>query len=116
VHFQAPAEQDQPSCSLEIWLQPGSTTAANTILAFSTPENHLLLSLHQYRAILILNRQISNDPNQAETIGIDGVFRQIKPMFITITSGPQKTSMYVEGTLVNLFRNFGLEGIAPVAW
>ena len=97
--FQAAAERDQPSCSLEIWLQPGSTSAANTILAFSTPENPLQFRVHQYRANLILKRQIQGDQHRTETIGIDSVFRQIKPIFVSVTSGLQETSMYVDGTL-----------------
>ena len=104
--FQAAPGQEQPSCSLEIWLQPGSTRAASTILAFSTPENPLQFRVHQYRAILILKRQIQGDQDGTETIGIDGVFRQIKPIFVSITSSPQKTSMYVDGTLAESFPHF----------
>lgn len=101
--FQTPAAQDEPSCSLEIWLQPGSTSASTTILAFSTPENPLQFAVHQYRGSLILKRQVQDKQSRTQTIGIDGVFRQIKPVFVSITSGAQKTSMYVNGTLAKSF-------------
>jgi VanZ family protein len=104
--FQTPAESEAVACSLDIWLQPGSINAANTIVAFSTPENPLQLVLHQYRSTLILKRQGRGKQRRTETIGVDGVFRQTRPTFITITSGAQKTSMYVDGTLAESFPRF----------
>jgi len=95
--------QGEPSCSLEIWLQPGSTSASSTLLAFYTPENPLQFLLQQYHALLILRRQTRENPNQTQIIGADGVFRRIEPAFITITSGPEKTSMYVDGNLARSF-------------
>jgi VanZ family protein len=103
-----PAAQDESSCSLEIWLQPGAASATNTILAFSTPENPLQFVVHQYRSSLILKRQIQDEQYRTQTIGIDGVFRQIKAVFVTLTSGAQKTSMYVDGTLAKSFPEFRL--------
>lgn len=107
--FQAPASQNAPSCSLDLWLQAGSTSGSKTILAFSTAENPLQLSIHQYRALLILTRSIQGAARRTATIGIDGVFRQIKPVFITIASGPQETTMYVDGVLARKFPRFSLE-------
>jgi len=104
--FQVAAGQEEPSCSLEIWLQPGLTNAAKTLLSFSTPENPLEVSVHQYRANLVLKSVIQSDPPRTETIGIEGVFRQSKRMFVTITSGRQKTSIYVDGTLAESFPRF----------
>ncbi|MGA8145119.1 MAG: VanZ family protein [Candidatus Acidiferrales bacterium] len=101
--FQTAASPETPACSLEIWLQPGSTTAANSIVSFSTPENPLQLVVHQYHSTLILKRQNPGDQHRTETIGVDGVFRQIKPVFLAITSGPQRTSMFVDGTLAESF-------------
>jgi VanZ family protein len=39
-------------------------------------------------------------------IGIENVFHQSKPIFITITSGSKKTSMYTDGTLAQSFPRF----------
>ncbi|MGH9745094.1 MAG: VanZ family protein [Candidatus Acidiferrales bacterium] len=101
--FQAPAGPEEPACSIEIWLQPGSTTAASALVSFSTPENPLQLVVHQYHSTLIVKRQPPDDPHRTETIGVDGVFRQIKPVFASLTSGAQKTSMYVNGSLAESF-------------
>jgi len=106
--FQMAGSQDEASCSLEIWLQPGLTSDSNTFLSFSTPENPLLLSLHQYRSYLILNRESRGDQHGTGVIGIEGVFDQIKPVFITITSGIQGTAMYVDGALARAFPGFRL--------
>src|SRR5271156_3817731 len=55
--------QSEPSCSLEIWLQPDSTSASGTLLAFYTPENPLQFLLQQYRGLLILSRQKQESRN-----------------------------------------------------
>ena len=107
--FQTAGPSDEDSCSLDLWLQPGATNDSNTILAFSTPANPRQLSIHQYRSMLILNREIRSDPHRNATIGIDGVFRRIKPVFITIASGAQETAMYLDGVLARKFPRFRLE-------
>jgi VanZ like family/Concanavalin A-like lectin/glucanases superfamily len=104
--FQIPGSQEEASCSLEIWLQPGLTTDSNTLLSFSTAENPLQLSVHQYLSLLILTRDIQSDRHRTAKIGIEGVFRQMKPVFITITSGPDQTAMYVNGVLAHTFPQF----------
>jgi VanZ family protein len=95
--------QGQPSCSLEIWLQPDSASASGTLLAFYTPENPLQFLLQQYRALLILSRQMRESRNQAQIIGTDGVFPTIEPVFVSLTSGPENTAMYVDGKLARSF-------------
>jgi len=115
--------QDEGSGSLEIWLQPGLTSDSNTLLSFSPPENPLQFSLHQYRSSLILQRHIQAEHRTA-TIGIEGVFRQIRPVFITITSGAKGTEMYVDSALADRFQQFRLRkdftgqlvvGTSPIA-
>jgi VanZ family protein len=103
--FRTAGSQDKASASLEIWLQPEHASDSSTFLAFSTPENPLQLSLHQYHASLILQRKIQSEHRTA-TIGIEGVFRQIKPVFVAITSGAHQTAMYVDGVLADSFRQF----------
>ena len=109
------------SSSLEIWLQPAFPNASHTILSFYTPENPLQFSLHQYFSTLVLQREIQSRQHR---IGIDGAFRQIKPLFITITSSAQQTVMYVNGALASIFPQFRLDqdltgqlviGTSPVA-
>ena len=97
--------QDDASSSLEIWLQPTFADASNTILAFSTPENPEQFLMQQYFSTLILKH---NTPpgNRPEVIGIEGVFRQIRPVFIAITSGGQGTTAYIDGVLAGVFPYF----------
>ena len=104
--FELAAAQDAPSCSLEIWLQPSRTSGSNTLLAFYTQENPLQFSMHKYHAGLVLKRETEGDQHRREVIGIESVFREIKPVFVTITSGAQKTSMYVDGRLAESFPRF----------
>jgi VanZ family protein len=106
--FQMAGSQDEASCSLEIWLQPGLTSDSNTFLAFSTPENPLQFSLHQYLSNLILERDNRGDRHRAGVIGIEGIFNQTKSVFITITSGTHETAIYVDGALARAFPGFRL--------
>ena len=95
--------QSKPSCSLEIWLQPGSTSASSTLLAFYSPENPLQFLLQQHHGLLILSREIREGQNRTRIIGTEGVFPRIEPVFVTLTSGPENTAMYVSGTLARSF-------------
>ena len=104
--FQMADSEDQASSSLEIWIQPGLTYDASTLLAFSTSKNPLQFSLHQYRSGLILIREVQGVKS---VIGIiDNVFDQTKPIFITITSGPANTAIYFDGSLARAFPGFRL--------
>jgi VanZ family protein len=106
--FQMDGSQEEASCSLEIWLQPELVNDSNTFVAFSTSENPLQFSLHQYFSNVILKREITGRHPQTEVIGIEGVFRQITPRFLTITSSAQGTEMYVDGALARAFPGFRL--------
>jgi VanZ family protein len=106
--FQMADSEEEASSTLEIWLQPGLTSDSNTLFSFSTSENHLQFSLHQYLSNLILKRNIQSGEHRTATIGVDGVFRQIKPVFITITSNARQTAVYVDGALARTFPGFRL--------
>ena len=106
--FQMDGSQEEASCSLEIWLQPELVNDSNTFVAFSTSENPLQFSLHQYFSNVILKREITNGHSRTEVIGIEGVFRQLRPRFLTITSGTEGTEMYVDGALARAFPGFRL--------
>lgn len=119
-----PGPPDEVSCSLEIWLQPQFARDSHTILAFSTPESPLQFSLHQYFSYLIVEREIQGKERRATKIGLEGVFRQSRPVFVTITSGLQQTTLYVDGVVARTFPRFRLAkdfagqlviGTSPVA-
>jgi hypothetical protein len=104
--FEVAAAQDEPSCSLEIWLQPGRTSGSHTLLSFYTPKKPVQISVHQDHTTLVLRRVTQGNQYRTETMDIEGVFRQSRPVFITITSGAQKSSMYVDGALAKSFPQF----------
>jgi VanZ family protein len=104
--FRAATAPQETACSLEIWARPDLASASSTILAFYAPDNPLQLSVHQYHAIIILKRENRDDPHQTQIIGVADVFRSAKPVFITVTSGAQKTSIYVDGHLARSFPLF----------
>lgn len=101
--FSTTGQQDEEARSLDLWLQPALAKSASTIFSFSTPENPLQLTGYQYHSAFILKREIRGGDRRTSTIGIEGVFRQGKPVFITVTSGPQHTAMYVDGVLNEKF-------------
>src|SRR5258708_36132132 len=55
VAFKMPSAARNAACSIEIWLQPGSDDAANTILTFFTSETSERFELRQYLAGLIVH-------------------------------------------------------------
>ncbi len=104
--FLSAAAPDEASCSLEIWAQPALANASSTILAFYAPGNPLQLSVNQYHALVILKRENQYDRRHTQIIGVPDLFQPTRPAFITVTSGPQKTSIYVDGSLVKSFPLF----------
>src|SRR5271170_3151786 len=97
------------SSSIEMWVQPARTSGSSTFLSFSTPQNPLQLGVQQYYSALIVKREIRSDPPRNAVIGIDGVFLKVQPVFLTITSGPQQTAIYVNGVLSGKFPQFSLD-------
>lgn len=89
-----------PSCSVEIWLQPGLISDTNTFLAFYTPERPLQFTLHQYDEVLSLESNSRNRSEREHTaaLRLPRVFRRSTPIFITVASGKGHTAVYIDGT------------------
>ncbi|MFZ0085274.1 MAG: VanZ family protein [Candidatus Acidiferrales bacterium] len=104
--FHAAGAPNETSCSLEIWAQPAFASASSTILTFYAPGNPMQLSVHQYHSLVILKRENHDDLRRTQIIGVADVFHPAKPVFLTVTAGPQKTSIYVDGTLARSFPLF----------
>jgi VanZ family protein len=104
--FQKTGEHGEEVCSLELWMQPRPSRDSSTILSFSVPENPLQLTLYQYRSLLILQSEIRERRHRTATIGTEGIFHSARPVFVTITSGPQKSAMYLDGVLKRAFPGF----------
>jgi VanZ family protein len=110
--FPANGPKDDPSCSLEVWLAPGQIDGAHTILDFDGSGNpRVSLSLKQYFGGLVLQRHPINPDDDArkQAFGVEGVFReQGQPVFVTVASGSQNTSVYVDGVLAGATPTFRL--------
>ena len=98
-----------PSCSLEIWVQPGSTWNTGTLLAFYRPSTARQFSLQQDYTDLVLQRDVRDrhrHPKLAEMY-VKDVFRN-KQMFVTVVSNGQDTAVYIDGHLTTRSLGFGL--------
>lgn len=101
--FQTTGLQDEQSRSLDLWLRPGVTSGSNTIFSFFAVANPLQLSAYQYHSLFILKREIQGGQRRTATIGIDGVLFKDRSVFITVTSSPHETAIYVDGSLNRTF-------------
>jgi hypothetical protein len=100
--------RDAISCSVEIWLQPAIVDVGGTILAFYAPEARTVgFSLHQSIDNLLLRRGTYQGRGKAELYAVH-LFRKSKQLFITITSSPQGTEVYLNGALVRTSPQFRL--------
>jgi hypothetical protein len=100
------------SCTLEIWMAPALTHDSNTFLAFYAPRARRQFSLHQSNSDLVLRADLFRAGAEAgeAALYVDDVFRQGRPVFITITSGQGQTSIYINGAAARRSSNFPLWG------
>ena len=107
--FKARSPQADGSCSIEIWLQPWRVKTSGTILAFYWPENRTVpFALRQSLGDLVLLRRNDDPSRHGKRIRlyVDDVFSHQQPVFVTISSGPSGTRVYVDGTLVKTTPSF----------
>ena len=102
--FKGAGPSNGPFCSIEIWLERASNGNSGTILAFYAPGHPVRLSLHQSLTDFVLQRGTA----RATRFYVDNVFRQPRPVLVTITSGLQGTAVYVNGTLATMPQHFRL--------
>lgn len=95
--------------TIELWLRTAQVYQEGTILAFYDPSRHRGFSLRQANADLVAGERwwTRNLPAEDRTIDIDGVFRRRPMMLLTVASGANGTSVYVDGKLL---------GSAPHLW
>jgi len=94
---------------LEIWVQPSAMGDSGTILSFYPPEGRATsFALRKSGGGLALLRNNLGEKRSARvaTIYTDHVFGYGKPVFLTITSGGRGTSIYLNGTLARMSRDF----------
>jgi hypothetical protein len=99
--FQTAGAESESSGSVEVWLQPRRIWDSCTFLAFYTPGNPHQFSLRQFNGGLELQAGIRDvpQPGNTATLYVKNTFRRSGPVFLTITSGIQGTSVYADGVL-----------------
>jgi len=106
--FQTAGSPDGAMCTIELWLEPAFEF--DTIVAFYSPENPLRFRLQQKMDNLLVLRDIRDPNGHLRTAGmeIDHVFKRRKRVFITLASGADGTSAYVDGKLAAHSQTLGL--------
>ena len=108
--FQATGSDEDPSGSLEVWLEPSLLNEKKTVLAFDSSE-HLgaPFSVVQQEDALFVQRYNVDNQGISRTGGFEvpGVFRKNKRVLITITVGRRSTSVYIDGAPAMLSRILG---------
>jgi VanZ family protein len=93
---------------LEIWIEPSVIDDAGTILSFYRSDPRFTsLALRQSLDDVALVRKSLTDKRRAKAprIYADHVLRLGKTVFLTVSSGEQGTSIYVNGLLVRMSRD-----------
>jgi hypothetical protein len=99
--------------SLELWLEPSAMDDSGTILSFYSNERRSnSFILRQSLDDLSLQRK-KLGPEHVSTaarIYADHAFHEAKWVFLTISSGDEGTSIYIDGVLARMSREFRLPG------
>jgi VanZ family protein len=108
-----PSDRPAPNAwTLEIWLRPGKTYQSDTILAFYNPARPRGLLLRQWQTDFLVERRLwSRELNDGTPdFGVGRVFREGRTVFLTLASGPQGTSLYIDGNLVRVAPQLRVSG------
>ena len=100
--FPKTSEENEPSGTVEVWLQPRRIWDQSTFLAYYDPGNPYQFSLRQSNGGFELHAGIQGDPTIARRriLYLKNTFLRSPLVFLTITSGTHGTSVYADGVLV----------------
>ena len=100
------------SVSLEIWIRPARVGPSSTFLSIYTPGNSNQFRMMQYHNIFLVRRNIKDERGRWQDIavGVDHVVYPNETIFVTLTSGPKGSSIYVNGKLARYFPASFLSG------
>ncbi len=103
-----PADAEAESYSLELLLRPTSTRSTYTILAFYTPTRPRQLLVRQWTDGLLVTHDaaVENDKTKTIKFDVDHVFRRGRLVLVTISSGPNGTTVYLDGQPAGSFSRF----------
>lgn len=98
--------ENKDSASIELWLRPDRPRSSRVILSFDSPSGPFApFLLRQDRDSLVVlepNRDRDGIYHTA-WLPVKGVFRGNQTVFVTVTLGPQATSVYIDGALAQSF-------------
>lgn len=108
--FPATAQSEGHPCSLEILLRPASETDVHTFLIFYLADHPQALELRQWGRQLLIFRRVRGPHGRVSSseIDVDHVFQRGKSVWLTVTSGPRGTSVYLNGELAQSAGGFHL--------
>ncbi|MBZ5582679.1 MAG: VanZ family protein [Acidobacteriia bacterium] len=97
-----------PSCSIELWVQPALREAWGTLLAFDAHRGGVPFALEQSESDLRVRSDVDlgRGRTRNRSLYLQNVFRSLRPLFITFSSGPQGSAIYVDGVLANASRGY----------
>jgi hypothetical protein len=106
--FEARTSRGDNSSTLEMWLEPTRVDSGGMILAFYRPASRVVpFAARQYRGGgLVLERGSQSDLAKRAGTYVGDVFKSLKPVFVTITSGEGGAATYVDGKSVKNFPSF----------
>jgi VanZ like family/Concanavalin A-like lectin/glucanases superfamily len=101
---------DSPSCTIEVWFEPGLTKDSNTILAFYHLPSLVAFTLRQEGDNLYILRDVPDGrlSLRKAAIWIEHAFVAGKDLHIAVTSGTDGAFVYINGKQVGHSSNFGL--------
>jgi VanZ family protein len=96
------------ACSLEILLRPASTESVHTILSFYVPNNSGQFLVRQWTDGLLVSHDSVDAQNKVKTakFDVDHAFQEGKLLLLTMTSGPNGTVVYTNGSQTQFFPRF----------
>jgi hypothetical protein len=107
--FRAPSKQG--ACSLEILLEPGRIDGSGTIVAFdSSHDPKFAFGLRQFDDGLAVQRGAVDAQGKRVRpwLKVDHVLEEGKRVVVTVTGGPERTTVYVNGERAKVSPEFGL--------
>jgi hypothetical protein len=92
-------DQAKESFTLELLLQPANVESVHTILGFYTPLDPKQLLVRQWRDGLLVTHDaaVEHDKTKRIKFDVDHAFRTGRLVLVTISSGPNGTTVYLNG-------------------
>jgi len=98
--------------TLELLLKPATTRSSHTVLAIYTPIRPRRFLVRQWRDGLLVthNAAVESDKSRTIKFDVDHVFHPGRLVLVTISSGVQGTTVYLDGRPAQSFPNFRISG------